>query len=70
MGYKNDYEIDAVKNTIIGKEQIGKDAKFERGLLKSWAKYEGWEYAGEALESCGRPPRQPYNQNPGVLMKD
>lgn len=46
------YEIKCVKEVIIAKELKGKDASFERGLLKSWAKYPGYEKAKEALASC------------------
>uniref|UniRef100_A0A6M3KFM6 Uncharacterized protein n=1 Tax=viral metagenome TaxID=1070528 RepID=A0A6M3KFM6_9ZZZZ len=47
------YEIQSVKEVIIAKEVKGKDASFERDLLKSWAKYESFKGAKEALASCG-----------------
>ncbi len=47
---KNNYEIKCVRNNIISKESKGLDATFERELLKSWAKYEGWENAGKDNE--------------------
>ena len=47
------YEINVVKRTIMAMEKKGRDASYERGLLKSWAKYPGWEYAKEALGKCG-----------------
>lgn len=43
------YEIKCVRETIKLKEASGEDASFERGLLKSWSKYEGWEDAGKKL---------------------
>ena len=47
------YEIQSVKEVIIAKEVKGEDASFERDLLKSWAKYESYKSAKEALTSCG-----------------
>ena len=47
------YEIQCIADTIKSKEAKGKDASFERDLLRSWAKYEGCERAKEALASCG-----------------
>ena len=48
---KNEYQIKAVADVIKSKEARGADASFERSLLKSWGKYEGWEGAKEALSS-------------------
>ena len=48
-GHKS--EINEVKRLIMLKEKNGHDATFERALLKSWATYTGWEYAGDALQS-------------------
>jgi len=39
-------QIKGVRDVIKGKEARGEDASFERRLLKSWSKYEGWEEAG------------------------
>lgn len=50
----NQYQIKCVRKTILGKESRGQDADFERGLLKSWAKYEGWESAGEPFGASGK----------------
>jgi len=47
-------EIKRVKENIISKEKKGQDAMFERNLLKSWSKYEGWESAKQALKDCGK----------------
>ena len=47
------YDILAVADVIKAKEARGADASFERGLLKSWSKYEGYEEAKEALAGCG-----------------
>lgn len=52
------YEIKTVVDIIILKEANGKDATFERKLLKSWAKYQGYESAGEALRTLGKPTRR------------
>ena len=49
------FEIKCVKDNILSKEAKGQDASFERGLLKSWSKYPGYEGAKAALESCGTP---------------
>lgn len=49
------FEIESVKNVIIGKEKRGANASYERSLLKSWANYEGYEGAKEALKLCGKP---------------
>jgi len=43
----NWFQIKCVREDIISKEAKGIDASFERGLLKSWAKYPGWEDAGK-----------------------
>ena len=48
------FEIKCIKDIIIAKEAKGRDASFERNLLKSWAKYEGYEGANEALASLGK----------------
>lgn len=53
------FEIKTVKEIIIWKEANNKDASFERKLLKSWANYKGYETAGEALRTLGKPPRKP-----------
>ena len=39
-------DIACVKRDIQSKESRGEDASYERGLLKEWAKYPGWEDAG------------------------
>lgn len=41
------YEITCVRDIIVSKEARGEDASFERKLLKSWAKYPGWQDAGK-----------------------
>jgi len=43
------YEIKCTQDVIRNKEARGEDASFERELLKSWAKYPGWESAGMAV---------------------
>ena len=43
------YEIKCLADTILSKEARGEDASWERGLLCSWAKYEGYEDAINAL---------------------
>jgi len=43
------YEIKTVADNIRLKESLGKDSSFERGLLKSWSTYLGYESAGQAL---------------------
>ena len=48
---KNEYQINTVADVIKSKEARGADTSFERSLLKSWCKYEGWEGAEEALSS-------------------
>lgn len=44
-------EIKCVSDLIKKKEAKGQDASFERSLLKSWAAYEGYEKAKEALSA-------------------
>ena len=56
------YKIQTVKDIIIWKESHNQDAGFERKLLKSWAKYEGYESAGEALRTLGKPVRSPLKE--------
>jgi len=46
------FEIKCAKDNIISKEAKGQDAKFERGLLKVWSKYEGYKLAKQALKEC------------------
>jgi len=46
-------QIKDVKETILSKEAKGKDASYERWLLKSWSKYVGFEGAAQALAECG-----------------
>ena len=41
------FEIKCVRETILSKETKGQDTSFERKLLRSWAKYPGWEDAGK-----------------------
>jgi len=43
------YDIKCVADAIKAKEAVGQDASFERGLLRSWSKHEGYEGAKEAL---------------------
>jgi len=43
------FQIKSVRDVIISKEAKGGDASIERKLLKSWAKYEGWEDAGKKI---------------------
>ncbi len=49
------FEIKSVADVIKGKESRGEDATFERDLLKSWSKYEGYEGAKQALADLGKP---------------
>jgi len=49
------YKIQTVRDIIIWKENHNEDASFERKLLRSWQKYEGYESAGEALRTLGKP---------------
>lgn len=51
------FEVECVKKDIIAKEADGEDASFERGLLKSWNSYEGWEITRDALNELSKPPR-------------
>ena len=37
------YNVKSIKDIILSKEAKGQDATFERELLKSWGKYEGYE---------------------------
>ena len=53
------FEIQEVRKIIIWKEAHGEDASFERKLLKSWAKYEGYEGAKEAYRTLGKPKITP-----------
>ena len=39
------YEIKCIADVIRSKESRGEDASFERKLLRSWAKYKGYEGA-------------------------
>ena len=41
------YDIKCVRDVIKLKEARGKSTKFERALLKSWSKYEGYEKANQ-----------------------
>ena len=43
------YEIKVVTDIIKLKEAQGKDASFERGLLRAWSKHKGYELAKQAL---------------------
>ena len=43
------FKIETIANIIKSKEARGESAKFERDLLKSWGRYEGYESAKEAL---------------------
>jgi hypothetical protein len=52
------YEIDCLRVDIINKESAGKDASFERKLLRAWSKYQGYEMAGEVLASLPRRTRE------------
>ena len=42
------------RKDIKSKESRGADVTFEKGLLKSWSKYEGYEYAAEALQELNK----------------
>ena len=53
-GKDTKYQIKCIRKTILGKEAKGQHADFERGLLKSWARYEGWEEAGEPFGDTSR----------------
>jgi hypothetical protein len=65
------YEIECLKNDIIRKEKRGDDADFERGLLKSWSKYPGYEKAGEVLKALSTPLKDGQGVvNAGILGKD
>ena len=39
------FEIKCVRDVVINKASRSEDTSFERDLLKSWAKYPGWENA-------------------------
>ena len=47
---ENNYQIKCVMDCIVSLEAKGKDASFERDLLKSWAKYPRWEQAGDGIQ--------------------
>ena len=49
------YAIKCVADVIKSKESKGQDANFERNLLKSWSKYEGYEEAKQTLADLGKP---------------
>ncbi|UCC17965.1 MAG: hypothetical protein JSU58_05280 [Dehalococcoidales bacterium] len=44
------YEIKAVADVIRMKEARGADTGFERGLLKAWSEFPGYESAKDVLE--------------------
>jgi len=50
-----EYDIQSIAGIIMGKEKRGLDATFERDLLKSWAKYPGYESAKGVLEKLPKP---------------
>ena len=43
------YQIKTVADNIRLREALGKDASFEKNLLKSWSKVKGYEGAKQAL---------------------
>lgn len=45
------FEIKCIADIVRSKESKGKDASFERDLLKSWSKYRGYEDAKGVLTS-------------------
>lgn len=45
-------QVDTVKNIVILKERKGKNASFERSLLKAWSTVPGFECAADALKEC------------------
>ena len=49
----NWFEIKCVKEVVTNKEARGEDASFERCLLKSWSRYEGWESANLKEQTKG-----------------
>ena len=53
------YDIKCTKEVVVSKEARGKDASFERGLLKSWSKYPGWEDARMPFLTSGKSTRKP-----------
>ena len=48
------FEIKCIKDIIISKESKGQDASYERGLLKAWAKVDGYKTASNALSECDK----------------
>ena len=54
-GKKIKFQIQVVADVLKSKEAKGQDASFERELLRSWAKYEGYEGAKQALAKLPRP---------------
>jgi len=62
-------QIDHVHDNIILKESMGKDATFERELLKTWSLVRGWGHAKQALETCGDTHRRPHNRKLGVSVQ-
>ena len=56
-GKKIKFQIQVIVDIIKSKESKGQDASFERDLLKSWSKYEGYESAKQALDTLGKPVR-------------
>ena len=47
------FEINAVADIIKIREAQGKDATFERDLLKHWSKHKGYESAKKVLDKLG-----------------
>ena len=45
------YEIKCTQDVVRNKEARGEDASFERALLKSWSKYQGYEDAEKGLSA-------------------
>jgi len=52
------YEIECMKQSIIGREAGGQRDNFGRDLLKAWSEYPGYEGAEEALNACNRAYKQ------------
>ena len=52
------FELKSIAETIRIKEANGKDATFERNLLKEWSKVKGYESAKDYLAKMGKPFRQ------------
>lgn len=48
------YELLTIRNLISMKESKGKDASYERGLIKSWLKFPEYKRADQKNESDGR----------------